>query len=98
MDPVSGLCQIRPFCSQTWKFLRAAYKCPFFLLSATMEENSLSRVLGIINFIRGDLGLFNKYLETLEIKREEISILFKSPDRPNIFSQVRNLKNSIDVM
>ena len=46
MDPVSGWCEIRPYCSATWKFIRASFKCPFFLLSATMEESSLQRVLG----------------------------------------------------
>ena len=45
-DPQSGWCEIRPYCSETWKFLRAAYKCPVFLLSATMEENSINRILG----------------------------------------------------
>ena len=47
MDPVSGWAAIRPYCSSTWKFLRASFKCPLFLLSATMEESSLDRILGI---------------------------------------------------
>ena len=46
MDPVSGWCEIRPYCSATWKFVRASFKCPYLLLSATMEEQSLQRVLG----------------------------------------------------
>ena len=46
MDPVSGWCEIRPYCSATWKFICASFKWPFFLLSATMEELSLQRVLG----------------------------------------------------
>jgi hypothetical protein len=46
MDPVSGWAEIRPYRSETWKFLRAAFKCPLFLLSATMEERSLERILG----------------------------------------------------
>jgi hypothetical protein len=48
MDPVSGWCEIRPYCMQTWKFVRATFKCPLLLLSATMEESSLQRVLGKI--------------------------------------------------
>ena len=47
MDPVSGWTEIRPYNSATWKFLRASFKCPFMLLSATMEESSLERILGI---------------------------------------------------
>ena len=46
LDPIGGWCEIRPYCSDTWKFLCASYKCPFFLLSATMEEDSLNRILG----------------------------------------------------
>ena len=47
MDPVSGWCEIRPYNEDTWKFLQAAYKCAFFLLSATVEEEGLKRILGI---------------------------------------------------
>ena len=47
MDPVSGWAEIRPYNADTWKFLRAAFKAPLFLLSATMEESSLDRILGI---------------------------------------------------
>ena len=46
MDPVGGWTEIRPYCAETWKFLRAAFKCPLLLLSATMEENSFKRILG----------------------------------------------------
>ena len=46
MDPSGGWCEIRPYCSATWKFICASFKCPFFLLSATMEEQSLKRILG----------------------------------------------------
>ena len=48
MDPVSGWCEIRPYCMETWKFVHATFKCPFMLLSATMEESSLQRVIGKI--------------------------------------------------
>ena len=50
MDPVSGWAEIRPYCATTWKFLRAAFRCPLLLLSATMEDNSLSRILGKIYY------------------------------------------------
>ena len=46
MDPLSGWAEIRPYNADTWKFLRAAFKCCFFLLSATVEESSLERILG----------------------------------------------------
>ena len=36
--------------------------------------------------------------DTLEMKREDLAVLFKYPDRPNIFSQNRNIKKAIDVM
>ena len=52
MDPVSGWCEIRPYNEDTWKFLQAAYKCAFFLLSATVEEEGLKRILGIIDCYR----------------------------------------------
>ena len=51
MDPVSGWCQIRPYSSDTWKFLQAAFKSAFFLLSATVEEQSLQRILGIKYYV-----------------------------------------------
>ena len=98
-DPKSGWCEIRPYNSQTWKFLRATYKCPFMLLSATMEENSLERVLGMCTC--NCLLLFSKpalFQGALEIDREDLAVLYKNPDRPNIFSQRRILKNPVDVM
>ena len=98
MDPESGWCEIRPYCSNTWKFMRAAYKCPFFLLSATMEESSLCRILGIPDRLRSIIELNNTSLETLEISRADISVLYMCPDRPNIYGQIRNVKNTIDVM
>ena len=36
--------------------------------------------------------------ETLEISRDEIAVLYKTPDRPNIFSQRRILKQEVDVL
>ena len=35
---------------------------------------------------------------TLEILREDISILYKNADRPNVYSQRRLLKEPVDVM
>ena len=40
----------------------------------------------------------HNFLETAEISRANIDILFKSPDRPNVYSQRRLLKKSVDVM
>ena len=48
LDPVSGWCEIRPYDSDAWKFLTAAFKCNFLLLSATIDEESLCRILGKI--------------------------------------------------
>ena len=48
LDPISGWCEIRPYNSEVWSFLRASFKCNFFLLSATVEEDSLARILGKI--------------------------------------------------
>ena len=59
MDPVSGWCEIRPYCMETWKFVRASYRCPFMLLSATMEEQSLQRVLGKIFHLFKCLKVFD---------------------------------------
>ena len=98
LDPISGWCEIRPYNEDVWRFLRAAFKCSFFLLSATVDNDSLDRILGA--FIRKQNKLFTTdySLDTLEILREDLSILFQQPDRPNIFSQRRILKKKIDVM
>ena len=68
MDPISGWAAIRPYRSETWKFLRAAFKCPFFLLSATMEETSLSRILGNIMAIEICINCYLKVLSRLKEK------------------------------
>ena len=97
MDPISGWAEIRPYCSETWKFLRAAFKCPVFLLSATMEESSLERILGYFSYNRSKIE--QKYNEgVLEINREDLAVLYKNPDRPNIYTQRRMLKKPVDVM
>ena len=59
-DPEGGWCEIRPYSPQTWKFLRASYKCPFMLLSATMEEDSLDRILGMYK-VSQKCPLFNNH-------------------------------------
>ena len=116
MDPKSGWCEIRPYNSEVWKFLRAAFKSAYLLLSATMEELSLQRILGSINitltteivyeiaflwtFKKNSTIPFLKFcipLETLEISRSSISVLYKNPDRPNIYSQRRLSKQAVDV-
>ena len=53
LDPHTGWVQIRPYNQETWSFIRARFKCPFLLMSATMEEKSLQRIAGttkIFNF------------------------------------------------
>ena len=47
MDLVSWWTEIRHYNLATLKFLRASFKCPFMLLSATMEKSSLERILSI---------------------------------------------------
>ena len=47
LDPETGWTQFRPYTAETWAFLRARFKCPFLLLSATMEEESLCRIAGL---------------------------------------------------
>ena len=44
--------------------------------------------------------LFHQFnlIGTLEILREDISILYKSADRPNVYNQRRLLKEPVDVM
>ena len=44
LDPQTGWTEFRPYSAETWAFLRARFRCPFLLLSATMEEESLSRI------------------------------------------------------
>ena len=97
MDPVSGWAEIRAYCSATWKYLRAAFKCPLFLLSATMEEASLERILGTAIYFQIFI-IDNCFKDTLEIKRDDLSLLYKSSDRPNIYSQRRILTKPVDVM
>ena len=48
MDPKSGWCEIRPYNSEVWGFLSATFKAAYLLLSATMEEDSLKRILGML--------------------------------------------------
>ena len=53
MDPLTGWVQIRPYNQETWSYIRARFRCPVLLLSATMEEKSLQRIAGkwIANWI-----------------------------------------------
>ena len=78
---MTGWTEFRPYTAETWAYLRAKYKCPFLLTSATMDEKSLCRIA-----------------ENLDLPRDKIFVLFKSPDRPNIFLQKRFPKKPIDIM
>ena len=76
--------------------MRADYKCPFMLLSATMEETSLDRILGWLYDI---CSFYTKaFSGTLEIDKADLEVLYKCPDRPNIYCQRRMLKKPVDVM
>ena len=44
LDTETGWTEFRPYSAETWAFLRARFKCPFLLCSATMEDDSLSRI------------------------------------------------------
>ena len=97
LDPETGWTMIRPYSQETWAYLRARFKAPFLLLSATMDEKSLSR-------IAGEFALLNpSYImvivaANLDLPRESIKVLFKNPDRKNIY-QLRNiLKHPVDIM
>ena len=81
IDPKTGWTQFRPYSAETWSYLRARFKCPFLMMSATMDEDSLCRIAN-----------------NLDLSREKISVLYKNPDRPNIYLQRRLLKKPVDVM
>ena len=80
MDNENGWTSFRPYVPETWNFLRANFRRPFLLCSATMEEASMTRIL-----------------ESLSINKKEMKILYKSPDRPNIYQQLRIHTTSMDV-
>ena len=74
LDPETGWVKIRPYCQETWSFLRARFKCPLLLMSATMEENSLQRICG--NFWLGIIMIINlKYFQTI-LTYQEMSLKF----------------------
>ena len=80
MDSENGWTSFRPYVPQTWNFLRANYRKPFLLCSATMEESSMKRIM-----------------ESISIDRSKVKILYKSPDRPNIYQQLRVYEKPLDV-
>ena len=41
---MTGWTDFRPYTEDTWSYLRARFKCPFLLMSATMDESSLNRI------------------------------------------------------
>ena len=51
MDSENGWTTFRPYVPLTWSFLRANFRAPFLLSSATMEDDSLFRIAGqLVNF------------------------------------------------
>ena len=80
MDENSGWASFRPYVPSTWNFLRANFRVPFLLCSATMDEESMNRIV-----------------TSLSLNRSDIKILFKSPDRSNIYQQLRVMSDSLDV-
>ena len=46
MDSENGWTTFRPYVPLTWNYLRANFRTPFLLSSATMEEDSLERISG----------------------------------------------------
>ena len=66
-----------------------------------MEEESLSRIAGksCPNFnVRYYETVIDKNLANLDLPREKIQVLYKNPDRANIYQQRRVLKQQIDIM
>ena len=57
LDPQTGWVQIRPYNQETWSFIRARFRCPVLLMSATMEEKSLQRISGRIVCIFFKFGI-----------------------------------------
>ena len=45
-----------------------------------------------------DEDSLGRIANNLDIAREKICVLYKNPDRPNIYLQLRRLKQPIDVM
>ena len=80
MDDKSGWASFRPYVPSTWNFLRANFRAPFLLCSATMEDESMARIM-----------------DSLSFQRSDIRILFKSPDRSNIYQQLRVMSKPLDV-
>ena len=80
MDSENGWTSFRPYVPQTWNFLRANYRAPFLLCSATMEEESMVRILSSLHY-----------------QKKDVKILYKSPDRPNIYQQLRVHSEPLDV-
>ena len=102
IEPMSGWCQIRPYESDVWKFLRATFRCPYLMLSGTMEESSLQRILGdhitFVHAIDCQVWVHSFFIDVLEIDRSDIDVLYQSADRPNIYTQLRPSKEAVDIM
>ena len=98
MDPLTGWVQIRPYNQETWSYIRARFRCPVLLLSATMEEKSLQRIAGKMG-CKFDVSqkIITNFPVNLDIPRDEIMVLYQSADRKNIYEQRRFSTKSIDV-
>ena len=60
MDSENGWTSIRPYVPQTWNFLRASYRAPFLLCSATMEEASMDRILTSLSYQKSEVKILYK--------------------------------------
>ena len=65
-----------------------------------MEESSLKRITGksIDTAITKFLPTPFSISDVLEISRNELAVLYKPSDRPNIYTQLRTSKEAVDVM
>jgi len=55
MDSENGWTTFRPYVPLTWNYLRANFRSPFLLSSATMEEDSLMRIAESLYMARVDI-------------------------------------------
>ena len=99
MDPETGWVQIRPYNKETWSYIRARFKCPVLMMSATMEESSLNRIAGgiAISYDTRQPFLSSFISDNLDLERDQIKVLYKSSDRRNIYEQRRFCSRQIDV-
>ena len=64
-----------------------------------MEEDSLVRIAGfdlwplLVSWLLNTLNI----LGSLSMTRAELKVIFKNPDRPNIYQQMRIVRETVDV-